>query len=114
MKDNKESLVKWLSELDDNVLKLAVLYAQNYFIYGFDITEKLDTAVQQQSLLATARRCGFVEGQERIIHCRECKYWQDNNNGYPHEECRWNHDETPDENDFCSFAERMEGIKEYD
>ena len=42
-----------------------------------------------------------------LIHCNECKYWQDNNGGYPHEDCRWGKDETPDANDYCSFAERI-------
>ena len=46
--------------------------------------------------------------QEPIIHCKDCKYWQDNNNGYPVTDCRWNKDETPDADDYCSYAERME------
>lgn len=46
--------------------------------------------------------------KEEIIRCKECKYWQDNNNGYPVTDCRWNKDETPDADDFCSFAERKE------
>ena len=41
-----------------------------------------------------------------IVFCRECKYWQDNNDGYPHPECRWSHEETPDPNDYCSSGER--------
>ena len=44
-----------------------------------------------------------------VIRCKDCKYWQDNNDGYPHEECRWGHGETPDANDFCSYGERKEG-----
>lgn len=43
---------------------------------------------------------------EPVVHCKDCKYWQDNNDGYPHEECRWGHGETPDANDFCSYGER--------
>lgn len=43
-----------------------------------------------------------------VVRCMDCKYWQDNNDGYPHEECRWGHGETPDANDFCSYGERME------
>ena len=43
-----------------------------------------------------------------IVRCKECKYWQDNNGGYPHEECRWSKDETPDADDFCSYGERKE------
>ena len=43
-----------------------------------------------------------------VVRCKDCKYWQDNNDGYPHEECRWGHGETPDANDFCSNGERKE------
>lgn len=44
-----------------------------------------------------------------VVRCQDCKYWQDNNDGYPHEECRWGHGETPDANDFCSYGERKDG-----
>ena len=44
-----------------------------------------------------------------VVRCKDCKYWQDNNDGYPHEECRWGHGETPDANDFCSYGTRKDG-----
>lgn len=44
----------------------------------------------------------------KVVRCKECQYWQDNNGGYPNEECRWGHNETPDAEDFCSFAERRQ------
>ena len=44
-----------------------------------------------------------------VVRCKDCKHWQDNNDGYPHDECRWGHGETPDANDFCSYGERMDG-----
>lgn len=44
-----------------------------------------------------------------VVRCKDCKYWQDNNDNYPHEECRWGHGETPDANDFCSYGERKGG-----
>ena len=47
--------------------------------------------------------------REMVVLCKDCQYWQGNNGGYPHPECRWGHDETPDEDDYCSFAERLEG-----
>lgn len=50
--------------------------------------------------------------QEPIIYCKDCKYWQDNNNGYPVTDCRWKKDETPDADDYCSYAERMESEEE--
>lgn len=50
--------------------------------------------------------------REQVILCRDCRYWQDNNGGYPHPECRWAKDETPDADDYCSFAERLEENKD--
>ena len=49
--------------------------------------------------------------REKVILCKDCQYWQGNNGGYPHPECRWGNDETPDEDDYCSFAERLEVSK---
>ena len=46
-----------------------------------------------------------------VVRCKDCKYWQDNNDGYPREECRWGHGETPDANDFFSYGERKDGDK---
>jgi hypothetical protein len=43
-----------------------------------------------------------------VVRCGECEYYQDNNGGYPHGECRWGHDETPDADDYCSYGERKE------
>lgn len=44
-----------------------------------------------------------------LVRCKDCIYWQDNNGGYPHEECRWGHDETPNEDDYCSYGVRKDG-----
>lgn len=52
------------------------------------------------------KRMALHLGYERVVRCNDCKFWQDNNDGYPHEECRWGHGETPDANDFCSYGER--------
>lgn len=41
-----------------------------------------------------------------LIRCKDCRFYQDNNDGYPHPDCKWNENETPDEEDFCSGAER--------
>lgn len=41
-----------------------------------------------------------------IVRCKDCRYYQDNNGGYPHMNCKWDANETPDEDDFCSGAER--------
>lgn len=50
----------------------------------------------------------LLKEQKPVVRCRDCKYWQDNNGGYPHEDCRWGHDETPDPDDYCSFGERRD------
>ena len=44
-----------------------------------------------------------------VVRCKDCRYWQDNNGGYPNEECRWREDETPDADDFCSYGKRKDG-----
>lgn len=41
-----------------------------------------------------------------VVRCKECRYWQDNNGGYPCGECKWRGDETPDAEDYCSAGER--------
>jgi hypothetical protein len=44
-----------------------------------------------------------------VVRCKDCKYWQDNNDRYPHQECRWGNYETPDPDDYCSYGELKEG-----
>lgn len=46
--------------------------------------------------------------EQELIRCKDCAYWQDNNDGYPHSDCKWKEDETPDPDDFCSAGERKE------
>ena len=43
-----------------------------------------------------------------VVRCEDCKFWSDNNGGYPNEECRWAHDETPYADDFCSYGKPKE------
>ncbi len=47
-----------------------------------------------------------------VVRCKDCKYWQDNNDGYPHQECRWGNYETPDSDDYYSYGELKEGDTE--
>lgn len=47
-----------------------------------------------------------------VVRCKDCRYWQDNNGGYPNKKCRWREDETPDADDFCSYGERKEDENE--
>ena len=71
--------------------------------HAFDLTDETVDA-----LLSALRPVS----REQVILCKDCQYWQGNNGGYPHPECRWGNNETPDEDDYCSFAERLEGMKD--
>ena len=51
----------------------------------------------------------LMDKPRELVRCRECIYWQDNNDGYPHKNCKWREDETPDPEDFCSAGERRDG-----
>ena len=47
----------------------------------------------------------LLKKQKAVVRCKDCIYWQDNNDGYPHVGCKWREDETPDPDDFCSAGE---------
>ena len=52
----------------------------------------------------------IVDNQpDAVVRCKDCRYWKDNNGGYPNPDCPWGKDETPDPDDYCSFGERKEG-----
>ena len=70
-----------------------------------EIQEKLRPQIVELAQNISALR---PVSREQVILCKDCQYWQGNNGGYPHPECRWGNDETPDEDDYCSFAERLE------
>ena len=62
----------------------------------------------QEFVLALLNKAPQNNNLVEVVKCKECKYWQDNNGGYPHEECRWGKEETPDGDDYCSFGEEGE------
>lgn len=66
-----------------------------------------ETHYIRDAVINTIRRMEAADVAE-VVRCKDCVYYQDNNNGYPHNECRWRSDETPDATDFCSFAERKD------
>ena len=76
--------------------------------YAGMFTDELGFAVSLQAVL---NGIDFQPAADvaPVVRCRNCLYWQDNNGGYPHEECRWGKDETPDPDDYCSFGELKEG-----
>ena len=69
------------------------------------LTTKNDSYREALSVALSALR---PVSREQVILCKDCRYWQGNNGGYPHPECRWGNDETPDADDYCSFAEKLE------
>ena len=72
----------------------------------FDSMNSLDyeSTVKAYKTIANAPTIDAVP----VVRCKDCVYYQDNNDGYPHDGCRWRADETPDATDFCSFAERKD------
>ena len=60
--------------------------------------------------LGTGANCEWVDAVDvvEVVRCKDCKYWQDNNGGYPNQNCRWMKDETPDADDYCSYGERTD------
>lgn len=68
----------------------------------------IDISCYKCTSIAAEKIIDILKSFQSIIYCKDCKYWQDNNNGYPVVDCKWNKDETPDADDFCSFAEKME------
>lgn len=93
-------------------------------IDGDALIEKFNEKVDMEERIIDARTaerfatfCALADAVEEmptadaevVVRCKDCKYWQDNNDGYPHEECRLGHGETPDADDFCSYGKRKEG-----
>ena len=66
-----------------------------------------ETHYLRDAVINTIRRMEAADVAE-VVRCKDCIYYQDNNDGYPHDGCRWRSDETPDATDFCSFGERKD------
>lgn len=66
-----------------------------------------ETHYIHEAVINTVRRMEAADVVP-VVRCKDCIYYQDNNDGYPHDGCRWRTDETPDADDFCSMAERKD------
>ena len=98
----REEAIKHIEDIRASALKnLGAKYAHGCEGY-------YRTRIELADICLTALR---TVSREQVILCKDCQYWQGNNGGYPHPECRWGNDETPDEDDYCSFAERLEVSK---
>ena len=85
-----------------------IVYNTNNYTYGIVLNGKCGEHHTAEDVIMMIKTAPTIDAVP-VTRCKDCKYWQDNNDGYPHEECRWGHGETPDANDFCSHGERKEG-----
>ena len=85
--------------MSDTISRQAAIDALNDEYHGMisDESMKIYQIINWLSELPSA--------QPEIIRCKDCRYYQDNNDGYPHINCKWDANETPDADDFCSGAE---------
>ena len=63
---DKADLVKYLMQKDENVIKLAIAYAENLRLYGVDVTRAWETAVEQAFALHAAEKRGYYKCMESI------------------------------------------------
>jgi hypothetical protein len=84
--------------LIERILKLKVVTDD---LYGMGIARGIERAETAIGMQPTADVVA-------VVRCKDCKYWEDNNGGYPHDLCAWRDDETPDADDYCSYGERRE------
>lgn len=90
--------------MDDTISRQAAIDALDGKI---EITGRTNAeAVKGYVRLVKDRLERLPSAQPEIIRCKDCRYYQDNNDGYPHINCKWDANETPDTDDFCSGAER--------
>lgn len=98
LKDMSESYIK-------NVMRF--IGKDDDFWYACE-ADALYKATDIYNVIKSAPTADVVE----VVRCKDCKYWQDNNDGYPHQECRWGNYETPDPDDYCSYGELKDGDTE--
>lgn len=74
------------------------------------ISRKKDQTSLDYMVYGVLTNCAVeLKEQSDVVRCKDCVFWQDNNDGYPHHDCKWREDETPDPDDYCSVGERKEG-----
>ena len=72
-KDLQRALLIWmkLKEYGQMGIDLAVMYAQNIALYGIDITEKWQNAVENHVALSKAYHKGYYDAFERMSEKQE-------------------------------------------
>ena len=94
--------------MSDLISRQAAIDAIEYITSSMSVCVNTDEChgmkrMQRQAVIELAN---LPSAQPEIIRCKDCRYYQDNNDGYPHINCKWDANETPDADDFCSGAER--------
>lgn len=80
---------QWMDDAKDDETK--VVSEANWFAF-LEVKLRLDSAPTIDAV--------------PVVRCKDCRYYQDNNGGYPNANCKWCKDETPDADDYCSCGER--------
>lgn len=66
-RDNTSNqLIDKLSKMSPMAIELAYLYANNYMLYGLDVTDKWVTAVQNASALEKAYAKGYYDALQSM------------------------------------------------
>lgn len=68
MSDDREVILKLLSEEPIEVLQTAFLYSKNYIDYGVNVVEQWQTATQQSANLQRAYMKGYKEALEKPMN----------------------------------------------
>ena len=86
----------------------AIVLLNQYNLYSptKQIEEALDMAIEAlQTLEAVERIKTEVLPQTDLVRCKDCRYYHTE---VGEDECRWRTDESPNDDDFCSYGERAE------
>lgn len=62
MQSEKDLILSIFSDMPEEVLKVALLYAQWYTKFGIDITKTWTTATEQSAILNQVYKKGYAEG----------------------------------------------------
>ena len=66
-----KQLIDELSKMPPMVIATAYLYSINYTLYGEDVTEKWETAIQNSSALRKAYEKGYYDALQRQAESEE-------------------------------------------
>ncbi len=65
MQSEKDLILSILSDMPEEILKVALIYAQYFTKYGIDVTQPWTTAVEQSAAMNEAYKRGYAEGVDQ-------------------------------------------------